>query len=138
MTNPASCHRRRPTEAPAPAEAPVAEDKLHALAERSAATMHSALRDEPDAVIASVLVLADWPWAGALASRLGPARAGAISRLRDEGRALPPAVADALLAALTARADACAADGAGFVAELHAAGRPTAPEADRWWRRRRP
>jgi hypothetical protein len=118
------------------------DERQQALARLSAATAHRALRDEPNAVIARVGALADWPWAAELSSRLGPARAAAVARLRDEAVALPAAVANALLDALATRAQACAGDGeAGFAAELRVATASVLPPANpsngqRWWKRR--
>jgi hypothetical protein len=125
---------------PAPGEPPATDDAQprHALAQLSTAAVHRALRDEPDAVIASVSALGDEAWAAELSGRFESARAAAIARLRGKASALPPAVANALLEALTARAAAFAGDGeAGFAAELRAASRPEAVSSangHRWWK----
>ncbi len=72
---------------PAPGEPPASDDAQprHALARLSTAAVHRALRDEPDAVIASVSALADASWAAELTGRFEPARAAAIARLRGKG-----------------------------------------------------
>lgn len=104
------------------------DDPRRVLAQAPASLLHQELRDEPDAVIACVCLLDDWPWSAELRGLLGPERAARIAKLPHEIPPPPAAVAQALIAALAAKVKGGHHE-AGFAAELRAAGASDAKHA---------
>ena len=77
---------------------------LRALRDAAIADLVEAVRDEPAGLVAHLLSLADWTWREPLLGRLGAARRRQIEECLSARTAPPPpAVADALVTALTGR-----------------------------------
>lgn len=108
-----------------------AASPLARIAQVQADDMVRALEGEPDALIASVLALDDWPWRAALLSRLGPERATRIAGLAGEGSGPAPLARAALAEALVNRLELLATEGGDFPTAMRVAER--APARRRRW-----